>query len=215
MKKTYFTLAGFALVVGLAACSNNSDSTTSTDSSGTSTTPSDSNMSTSNTSTTNDTSNMSSATAPTVSKTPLGKDDSTFAMKAAVGGMMEVESGNVAQQNAQSDRIKSYGAMMVKDHGAANQELASLATTKGLTIPMALPADKQKHVNDMKGMKGKSFDSHYISMMLNDHKKTIADFEKESSNGKDPDLKAWASKTLPTLKAHLDSIQAISKAKPM
>lgn len=210
MKKTYFMLAGFALV-GLAACSNNSDSTTSTDSSSSSTTmASDSNLSTP---TTNDTSNTASATAPTVSATPLDKDDSTFVMKAALGGMMEVESGNIAQQNAQGERVKAFGAMMVKDHSAANQELASLATTKGLTVPSALPADKQKHVDAMKDMKGKAFDSHYIGMMTSDHKKTVADFEKEASSGKDADLKAWATKTLPTLKAHLDSVQAISKAK--
>lgn len=219
MKKNSLVLSCFVLAAALTACSGsdsgsttNSDTTTSsTTSTSSTTTPSDSNGAASMT----DTSQTTSATpmGSSASKTPLGKDDSTFAMKAAVGGMTEVESGKVAQQNGQSDRVKSYGSMMVNDHTAANQELMSLASNKGLTLPTALPADAQKHVDAMKAMKGKSFDSHYVSMMLSDHKKDVAEFEKESKNGKDADLKAWATKTLPTLRAHLDSIQAISKAK--
>jgi putative membrane protein len=62
-------------------------------------------------------------------------------------------------------------------------------------------------------MTGKSFDTHYISMMKDDHAKAISKFEKEAKNGKDADVKNWATKTLPVLKAHKDSIDAISKAK--
>jgi putative membrane protein len=50
-------------------------------------------------------------------------------------------------------------------------------------------------------------------MMKEDHNKDISKFEKEASGGQDADIKNWASKTLPTLKVHKDSIDAISKAK--
>lgn len=126
---------------------------------------------------------------------------------------MEVEAGRIAQQNAQSDRVKGFGSMMERDHSAANQELTSLASRHGITIPTTLPADMQKHLDDMRNMKGKAFDQHYMSMMLSDHKKDIGEFEKESNSGKDADLKSWASKTLPVLRTHLDSAQAINKAK--
>ena len=126
---------------------------------------------------------------------------------------MEVEAGNLAQQNAQSDRVKAFGSMMVRDHSAANQELTSLASGRGITLPSELPADMKKHVDQMRNMKGKQFDTHYMSMMLSDHKKDVAEFEKQSNNANDADLKAWASKTLPTLKMHLDSAQAINKGK--
>jgi len=126
---------------------------------------------------------------------------------------MEVNAGNAAQSNAVGSRVKAFGAMMVSDHSKANSELMSLASAKGITLPSALPADEQKHVDAMSKMKGKEFDSHYMSMMLTDHKKDVAEFEKEASSATDPDLKAWAAKTLPTLKAHLDSAQAISKSK--
>lgn len=130
-----------------------------------------------------------------------------------MGGMMEVEAGNIAQQNGQSDRVKAFGSMMVKDHSAANQELMSLASSRGITLPTELPADMKKHLDGMRNMKGKQFDNHYVSMMLSDHKKDVGEFEKQSNSANDAELKSWAAKTLPVLKTHLDSIQAINKAK--
>ena len=90
---------------------------------------------------------------------------------------MEVEAGNLAQQNAASDRVKAFGTMMVNDHNKANSELMALASGRGATPPTALPADMQTHMEQMRKMTGKAFDKHYMSMMVNDHQKTIADFE--------------------------------------
>jgi len=149
----------------------------------------------------------------TANTTPLSKADSMFVIEAAVGGMMEVESGNFAQQNATSQRVKDFGSMMVTDHGKANQELTSLASSHGITLPTSLPADVQKHIDQMKKMTGKAFDQHYVNMMVTDHQKDIAKFKKQSTSGASDDLKTWATNTLPVLQKHMDSIQAIKKRK--
>lgn len=159
------------------------------------------------------TANTANTTSSNMSSTPLSKMDSTFVMEAAVGGMTEVAAGTVAQQNAASDRVKAFGSMMVTDHSKANDELKSLASSHGLTVPSALPAAKQKDVDNMQKMTGKAFDMHYTTMMVADHKKTIDLFKKASTSATDPDLKNWATKTLPTLQMHLDSIQAIKNGK--
>lgn len=211
MKKIHLAIASIAIAAGLTACSGNDSGTTTTTTSDNTTTRSTDSSTAGMTDTSN--SNKMSTTPTTTSKAPFSAADSTFVMKAASGGMMEVEGGKTAQANAQSDRVKAFGNMMVTDHSAANQELMSLASSHGLTVPSALPADMQKHIDAMQKMKGKDFDSHYMSMMLSDHKKDVAEFEKEAKSAKDDDLKAWAAKTLPTLKAHLDSAQAISKGK--
>jgi putative membrane protein len=145
--------------------------------------------------------------------TPLTKDDSAFVMEAAGGGMMEVQAGNLAQQNAASQRVKDFGAMMVRDHSKANDELKGLASSHGIMLPDSLPSTEKKHMDAMKKLTGKSFDQHYVNMMVDDHKKDIDKFKKASANCKDADLKNWAAKTLPTLQTHLDSIQAIRKSK--
>lgn len=127
--------------------------------------------------------------------------------------MTEVEMGKLAQQNGMSDRVKAFGAMMVADHSKANDELKSYASMHGITLPSALPADKQKDVDMMQKMMGKGFDAHYVSMMVDDHKKTVDLFKTAANGANDADLKTWAGKTLPTLQTHLDSIQAIKSAK--
>lgn len=145
----------------------------------------------------------------TMSNLPLTKDDSTFIMEAAIGGLMEVESGNIAQQNAAHARVKDFGAMMVADHNKANDELRSFASSRGMNLPSALPENLQKHMDEMKKMKGRSFDNHYVGMMEDDHQKTIDKFEKQANGGGDAQLKSWAAATLPVLKKHMDSVKAI------
>jgi putative membrane protein len=158
-----------------------------------------------------DSSGNNTSGTPTMSSATLTKEDSMFVMDAALGGLMEVESGNQAQQNASNPRVKNFGSMMVNDHGKANEELKNLVSGKGMTLPSALPEDLQKKMDEMKKMKGKTFDSHYMSMMDDDHKKTIDKFEKQANSGGDAQLKSWASSALPVLKKHLDSVQAIRK----
>lgn len=152
------------------------------------------------------------STSPT-NATPLEGMDKEFAMKAAMGGKMEVDLGNMAQSNAMSDRVKAFGAMMVRDHSQANNELMQLTKSKNTMIMDSTDKKMQDHMAMMQKMKGKDFDRHYMEMMLNDHKKVVAEFEKAASTCSDADLKAWAAKTLPVIKMHLDSAQAITKMK--
>ena len=144
---------------------------------------------------------------------PLEKMDRDFVMKAAGGGMMEVELGNIAQQNAASQRVKDFGAMMVRDHSKANDELKAFASKRNLMLNTdSLMALHKSHIDAMKNKTGAAFDKAYMSMMLDDHKKDVAEFEKASKMCKDQECQGWAGKTLPTLQTHLDSAQAISKA---
>ena len=218
MKKIALPLTAcfFATVLWSCNNSNNTGSTTN-DSSNTTSTTSTGAGNTPETSDSNKSATGATANTPTSStastKMTLSKEDSTFVMKAAAGGMMEVELGNVAQQNGNNARVKNFGQMMVSDHSKANDELKSFASSRGITLPASLPADEQKHVDAMKKMTGKAFDTHYMNMMVNDHKTDIGEFEKASKSAKDNDLKNWASKTLPTLNKHLDSAQAINKSK--
>lgn len=137
------------------------------------------------------------------------EDDSKFMVKAASGGMMEVELGQAAQQKAQSQRVKDFGAMMVRDHTQANNELKALAANKNVSLPAALGDDHQKHVNELNEKTGADFDKAYMSMMVDDHKKDISEFEDAANKGNDADIKAFAAKTLPVLRTHLDSAQAV------
>jgi putative membrane protein len=138
-------------------------------------------------------------------------DASNFAVNAANGGMMEVELGKIAQENAASPRVKSFGAMMVKDHTDANNNLKGIATSLSIALPDSVSHDLKKEIDDLKKKKGKDFDKAYVKMMVEDHKKDIAEFRKCADNCSDSTIKNFASTTLPVLEKHLDSIQAIAK----
>jgi putative membrane protein len=133
----------------------------------------------------------------------LSDQDKKFADAAAKGGMMEVMMGQLAAGNAENATVKSLGQMMVKDHGKANDELKSWASTIGYTLPTSLDAEKQKKYDELKTKKGAEFDRMYTDLMVTDHKKDIAEFKKQSNEGKEASLKSFASKTLPTLEHHL------------
>jgi putative membrane protein len=203
MKKKYLSLALLGGITLLVACNDGTDTTSSTFDSSNMTTTDNTNM--------NDTGTM---TNTNTTAAPLEQMDKDFVMKAASGGMMEVEASQIAQQNAGHARVKAFADMMVQDHTNVNNELKGFASSRGLTIPQDSLMTKHKSMLDkMRNMTGKAFDKHYIDMMMNDHNKDINAFEKASNNSKDADLKAWAAKTLPTLRMHKDTVQALSKIK--
>jgi len=132
----------------------------------------------------------------------VSEEDSKFAVEAASGGMMEVQLGELAQQKASSQKVKDFGSMMVRDHSKANDELKALAARKNVTLPPAPGEDHMDHIRKLSDKTGKEFDKDYIKLMVDDHKDDIDKFEKCSKDAKDADLKAFAEKTLPTLKEH-------------
>jgi putative membrane protein len=140
----------------------------------------------------------------------LDKGDRDFIEKAAAGGMLEVAWGKLAQAKSQNGDVKSYAAMLEKDHGAANDELKALADKKGVKLPTTLPAKEQKELDKLS--KAKRFDEDFTEENVKDHKKDVKEFEKAAKGAKDPDVKAFASKTLPTLQAHLQQAEQLHKA---
>lgn len=136
--------------------------------------------------------------------------DLKFYRDAAEGGMAEVAMGNLAQQKAQSPSVKDFGAQMVKDHSAANQKLKALAQSKNITLPANPSVSEMEVKSKLQVLTGGTFDKSYIKGMIKDHEEDIAEFKKEAASGQDPQARAFASATLPTLEAHLKKIQAIA-----
>ena len=195
MKQNIASLAFCLLAAGIWSCSDNN------------THGSEYADSTSTTTTTIDTSSasMNNNTSPIVG------DDSAFVMEAAMGSMMEVQGGTVAQQKAMNQRVKDFGSMMVTDHSQANNELKNLVSSRGIMLPDSLGNKMQKELAELNKLDGKRFDSKYVSEMVEDHKKDVQLFQQKAQTINDPDLKNWVNKTLPVLQKHLDSIQAIAK----
>ncbi len=142
----------------------------------------------------------------------VSEEDSKFAVEAASGGMTEVQLGELAQQKASSQKVKDFGAMMVRDHSKMNDELKQLAASKNITLPPAPGEDHMDHIKKLSEKSGKDFDKDYMKMMVDDHKDDIDKFEKCSKDAKDPELQALATKSLPILREHYDAAKKINDA---
>lgn len=144
--------------------------------------------------------------------TAKATSDNTWVMNVAKDGMAEVELAKLAQGKASSDQVKQFAQRMMTDHQKANDELKSLAQSKNITLPSAVPArDKALH-DRLSRLSGDAFDRAYMNAMVTDHRKAVNAFRMESQSGKDPDIKNWASKTLPTLEEHLKQAQDANRA---
>lgn len=130
----------------------------------------------------------------------LSDNDRNFMKKAAEGGMKEVEMGRMAEQQGKSADVKAFGQRMVTDHTKANNELMALAGRKGVQLSNKPPKVPK--------ISGANFDKEYMADMVKDHEEDLAEFQREASNGNDPDVKAFAAKTAKTVQKHLDLAKA-------
>ncbi len=135
-----------------------------------------------------------------------------FIVAAAVDGMLEVEAGKLAESRAQSEPVKQFARMMIEHHAKANEELAKLAQSKRVEIPKALDEDAQDELEDLREESGEDFDEEYIDLMIAEHRRAIRKFERQANRDDDPEVRGWASQTLPTLRTHLDEAKRTEDA---
>jgi putative membrane protein len=148
-----------------------------------------------------------------ISAPALAQDKASqkFITEAIQGNFAEVAMGQLAQQNGERSDVKSYGQMLVTDHGAANQKAIEAAKALNVTPPSG-PSDKQKaDIAKFEKLKGAAFDKAFAHHMVVDHKKDIAAYQKESK--KNDAAGQYAKDTLPTLQKHLEGAQALEKNK--
>jgi putative membrane protein len=137
-------------------------------------------------------------------KTQIAADDLEFMKDAARGGVAEVKMGELGQSNGESQQVKEFAKKLADDHTKANEELKQLAAKKGVTLPEAMNEQQKSMIQHLSSLKGREFDSAFKQHAVEDHQKDIEKFKTASEKAKDPELKAFASKTLPVLQQHLD-----------
>lgn len=138
-----------------------------------------------------------------------GANMSVFINEAALGGMMEIELGKIAQEKSQNQKVKDFAKKMIKDHTKIAARLKLLAESKKIPIPTILPDADLAHIAEMKNMSGIAFEEHYMGMMIKDHIKTLDLFKSATTSGDMP-LQNFAIGTLRTLEGHYKMAIAIN-----
>lgn len=133
----------------------------------------------------------------------LSAQDRAFVQKAAAGDLAEIELGQLAMQRASNPSVRAFADQAVKDHSRAHAELMALAQRRGLTAAPALDASQQAMRDRLATLSGPDFDRAYMQEMTRDHTEDVAAFERATQVVTDPEIKAWATRTLPVLQQHL------------
>ncbi len=136
--------------------------------------------------------------------------DLAFMNDAAPGGMAEIELGRLAVRQAASKEVKQFAERVIADHSKAGEELKQLAQRKQVMLPQEVNPKHRETIDKLSKLRGAAFDREYVKAMVENHMKDVTAFESVAKGAVDADVKAYAAKTLPTLKAHLQTIRDIA-----
>jgi len=138
-------------------------------------------------------------------------DDNVFVQKAVIGGMSDVYLSELAASNAKNVDVKKFAAALLKDHSTTNEALLAAAKAAMIEVPTKLDAPHQKQYDGFKDYKGDNFDRDFVKTIVQGHTKCVALFTQASKEAKNPGIKEFATKTLPTLQKHLETAKNLDK----
>ena len=152
----------------------------------------------------NSNTNSTAAVSPTATpvRTQPPQDDKAFAVTVAQNGMAEIALAKMAAQKSKNADVKKFAQRVITDHTKVGQELNKIAATKNITMPADVKPDQKQTHDRFMTLSGADFDREFMSLMAENHDKSVTSFQGEANNGTDAELKAFASKTLPTLQEH-------------
>jgi putative membrane protein len=157
---------------------------------------------------------MFGQSAPTAAAGMVKGPDQKFAMMAAQTDIAELQVSNMALQKSNSDEVKKLAQKLIDDHTKTTDAMKQIASTKGMTLPTETDPKHKVLAKKLESESGDQFDKDYLAANVSDHHKVVAAFQKESQDGKDPDIKGFATQYLPAIQEHTQMLeQAQSSAK--
>ncbi|HXG63354.1 MAG TPA: DUF4142 domain-containing protein [Planctomycetota bacterium] len=133
---------------------------------------------------------------------PAGDPDLFFLVQAALLNVGEVEAGRVAAERAVSPEVKEFARRMIEEHTKAQRDLTELAGKKGVEVPSKPDEAHAMLVSHLSKLEGRRFDAEYLALMTAAHARAVSLFESKVRLARDPEIRAWAERTLPALREH-------------
>ncbi len=143
-------------------------------------------------------------------KDTLDAADVKFVKSESAAGTALVKIAELGVQKAERADVKAFAEMLVTDHTQANKDLAGLATTKGVEVSAVISPKHAEEFQKLEKATKADFDKEFLSDIVSGHKKCVSKFEEAAKDSKDSDVKGWAEKMLPTLKAHLAKAEELA-----
>jgi len=149
-------------------------------------------------------------TASATPKDTLNAADVAFVKRAAASGMAKVKVADLGVKKASRADVKAFAEVLVADYTMVNKELKTLAATKGVELSAVIEPAHATTIQKLEKLSGADFDKAFLAELVSSHKKGVSAYEEASKDSKDKDVKAFADKTLPTMKAHQAKAKKLS-----
>ncbi|HEY0312586.1 MAG TPA: DUF4142 domain-containing protein [Allosphingosinicella sp.] len=148
-----------------------------------------------------------------VGSTPMATGGQGFANTAAASDAFEIASSQLAKTAAKAPAVKAFAAHMIEAHTASTASLktAAAGANPPITPDPTLSPDQQQMLDGLKGKTGADFDKAYADVQVTAHQKTLDALKSYSANGDVPQLKALATKMIPTVTAHLNTAKGLAR----
>jgi putative membrane protein len=127
--------------------------------------------------------------------------DRSFVERAASDNMADIELGKLALEKSSNPKVKKFARQMIHEHTRANRELKGMAIRKGWSLPADVTTEQKQNYDKLKEKSGKDFDKAFLDQAAKDYSDQVPLFQEQANAGHDPNLKAWAGRTLPMLRA--------------
>lgn len=140
----------------------------------------------------------------------LAAADRAFLEQAAQNSHAEVSAGRLALTKARDPKVRDYAQRMVDEHTRAGEELRTLAEAKRHQVPAEQSMQQKGKEMVIAVLADESFDRRYLVQMgVEAPQAAIPVYEKTARESRDPEVKAFASKQLPTLRQQLQTAQGL------
>lgn len=142
----------------------------------------------------------------------LSDQDREFVLQAQPMNIAEVKLGELARDYAWHNDVKQLGRKLMQDHNEANRKLAEMARNAGIGTSDQMDLQHQQIEDRLLELEGDEFDREFLRAQLNDHQRMISLFEREASEGEDPDIRKFAQGHVPVLQQHMRQIQGMTSS---
>jgi putative membrane protein len=158
-----------------------------------------------------------------------GEEDNNreFLTRMMDANMAEIELGRMAQNQAASAEVKGFGQMMVADHSKALDSLKPIAGRTGTPMVAQMDDEKRDLRDRLAKLRGAEFDREYMRAMVDAHENVVDLLQtranedrvgdnkgtvtpEHTDNAVSGEINAWAAKTLPTTRHHLEEARRVN-----
>lgn len=143
----------------------------------------------------------------------LSSDDVSFINDVMQAGMAEIAEARLASERSRDEQVRQVAEHILADHEQSNEQLRSIAVAHQVPLPSSPNAEQEQHARILEELTGEAFEAEYVRHQLEAHRKSIALYERTARQTENPQLKAYANKSLPVLKQHLAMLQKLQNGR--